>query len=150
MKYSILTKLIPIFMFAGLTACQTVSYPTHPTQTTKKQPTPTKPTVVQEQKPIRFDKAIADRLAPMENAVRVSNILYVASERMVLDGVDYTLLDFHTTDKQIYRTRVESNRISAQHFEKLKKLKGATLIGVIPVEHHPNQYFFKYFRNLAF
>ncbi|MDO4223491.1 MAG: hypothetical protein Q4D05_05625 [Acinetobacter sp.] len=127
----------------SLGACTTVSFSemtktSHPNKTTKATTTPI------------LNQDIANKLTLLKNEVRVNNILYVTQDDAVIDGVPYVLLNFHTADKKIYRTRAEFAKMNAQHTEQLKKLKEATFIGVLGLPNTTNEFFFKNFKNLKF
>lgn len=93
---------------------------------------------------------IAQRLTQLRNEVHVPNILYVTQHEMLIENIQYTLLSFHTIDQKVYRTRVESTKLNQATFERLKSLKSATFIGVLPIPDHPEQYFFRNYKNLVF
>lgn len=148
MKISSLIKFCAVSSVLGLTACSTVSYLDQKIDNTINR-AKTAVTPVQEA-PIVLTQNIANQLKNLNNEVVVKNILYVSQDSATLDGKTYTLLRLHTTDNKVYHTRVESSKITTAHFEQLKKLKGATFIGVIAVPNKPYQYFFKNFKDIKY
>lgn len=99
---------------------------------------------------LKLDSKITKELAQLNNEVIVSNLLYVTHQAMTIENEQYVLLNFHTTNNQVYRTRVVQEKMNATTLKRLQQLKGATLIGVMPAQGYSNQYFFRNFKDLKF
>lgn len=99
---------------------------------------------------LQLTQNIARQLTKLNNEIHVPNILYVSTQHMMIEDTPYTLLSLHTTDQRVYRTRVETAKLNQATIERLKALKGATLIGILPIDNYPQQYFFRNYRNLKF
>lgn len=99
---------------------------------------------------LQLTQDVAQRLNQLNNEMHVSNILYVTQDKMMIGNVEYTLLSFHTGHSKVFRTRVETAKLNQATFERLKLLKGATFIGVLPIEGHSDEYFFRNYKNLKF
>lgn len=99
---------------------------------------------------LQLTQEIAQRLSQLNNEMHVSNILYVTQDKMMIGNIEYTLLSFHTGHSKVFRTRVETSKLNQATFERLKLLKGATFIGVLPIEGHSDEYFFRNYKNLKF
>lgn len=99
---------------------------------------------------LKLDGQITKKLAQLKNEVVVSNLLYTTHQTMTLDKEQYVMLNFHTTDNKVYRTRVVQSKVNDTTLKQLQQLKGATLIGVMPIKAYPNQYFFRNFKDLKF
>lgn len=138
MKHILLTTTI-----LGLTACNSVTYLNQPLNSL----TPVK---AQTQNHFVLTQNIAKQLIPLKNEVTVKNILYVTHNIVNIDNKEYAMLHFHTTHNQVYHTRVESNKLTVQHIERLKGLKGVTFIGVLPSTTQAGNYYFKNFKDFTY
>lgn len=142
MQHTLRLTCLAVLIAGTFAGCTTVTYPD---QTTGSTSNPTS-TPVQ----LQLTQDVAQVLAQRTNEVVVPNIIYVTQDETVIEGTAYKLLNLHTADRKVYRTRVLKEKLTDTTFNRLKSLKGATLIGVIPVSGYQNQYFFRNYKELKF
>lgn len=99
---------------------------------------------------LKLDSQITQKLAMLTNEVKVHNLSHVTHQAVNLDGERYIILSFHTLDNKVYRTRVIASKINNQTLQRLQQLKGATLIGYMPISGYPQQFFFRNYKDLIF
>lgn len=143
-----------LLCISSLTACtKTVVFPSLGTTVpnTPNLSTQNIPSTLNDQNlDIQLNREVTRKLAKLSNEVVVNNLLYVSHQSVMIEGEQYVLLNFHTTDNKVYRTRVLESKLNDKILKQLQQLKGATFIGYMPIKNYPNQYFFRQYKNLKF
>lgn len=98
----------------------------------------------------QLQNALGKKLEELNRRVVVNNFSHMTHEQKTVDGIGFVFMNFYTTDGKMYRTRVEANNITQEQIQKLKGLKGATLVGPIPIQNRSNEFFFQEFESYQF
>ncbi|QIW16065.1 hypothetical protein A4G20_06825 [Pasteurellaceae bacterium RH1A] len=80
----------------------------------------------------------------------LNNITSFSTENKTIEGKQYAILNFHTADGKAYSGRTDPTGLTQDKLEKLHKVRGATVIGAIPVQGQPNHFIIQDIKDFVF